>query len=173
MEIYARFASANSSILNNRVALASQGLLVLALPHKLSHWSASLSNFTDEIAPDRKCFERDLISHGLIGSADKPRMISLASLERWWLKVLVLWVTAKLMILLRPLWWWSDAPPGTKVCMIKALHRRDCYLGMTGDGINDSPRLKRADIGIAMGSDRMLTRNPLISFLQMTTLLQS
>ncbi|KAF2011992.1 sodium P-type ATPase-like protein [Aaosphaeria arxii CBS 175.79] len=42
--------------------------------------------------------------------------------------------------------------PTTKVRMIDALHRRKCFAAMTGDGVNDSPSLKRADVGIGMGT---------------------
>jgi len=42
--------------------------------------------------------------------------------------------------------------PNTKVRMIDALHRRKAFAAMTGDGVNDSPSLKRSDVGIGMGT---------------------
>ncbi|KAL2690042.1 hypothetical protein Neosp_004110 [[Neocosmospora] mangrovei] len=183
----------------NMEALASQGLRVLALAHKINSRIVSESEFVDDIVPNRDLFERDLIFRGLIGIYDPPRPESLPSVRACQgagivvhmltgdhpqtaraiaidvgilpspeqTQLLPADVAETIMMAAHEFDALTDAEiddlpqlplvvarcaPSTKVRMIEALHRRQRYVAMTGDGVNDSPSLKRADVGIAMGT---------------------
>jgi len=80
---------------------------------------------------------------GLVGAGDKTQALSGAELERLSDKELIE-VAESINVFAR-------VTPEQKLRLVEALQARGHVVAMTGDGVNDAPALKQANIGTAMG----------------------
>jgi Ca2+-transporting ATPase len=86
----------------------------------------------------------DAIAHRLeIKAADAPKALTGADLEKMDAATLKKTITEVNV--------YARVSPEQKVTIVKSLQDAGQFVSMTGDGVNDAPSLKQADIGVAMG----------------------
>jgi Ca2+-transporting ATPase len=109
---------------------------------------------------EAEAVERELTFLGLVGLLDPPRPEARAAVEeclRAGIRVVMVTgdhpATARAIAaqvgITEPVH--ARVAPEEKIAIVAALQAKGEIVAMTGDGVNDAPALKRADIGIAMG----------------------
>ncbi|MCO5552812.1 hypothetical protein L7F22_006329 [Adiantum nelumboides] len=144
---------------NKRVAVGNRKLmqgLRIALPEEILQHLQHM----EELAQTAVLVSIDNRVVGMISVSDpvKPEAAGAISvLQSWGIQSVIVtgdnWCTARAVarevgvdIVV------AEAEPSTKVDKIKDLQRTGMIVGMVGDGINDSPALVAADVGMAIGA---------------------
>ncbi|MBS1138527.1 MAG: ATPase, type, partial [Proteobacteria bacterium] len=123
--------------------MAAEGLRVLAVAFR--RWPQRPP------APDPDVIEHDLVLLGLVGLLDPPREEAGAAVaECMSAGITPVMITGDHPVTARAIARRLGIPE-QKIRIVEALQGRGEIVAMTGDGVNDAPALKRADIGVAMG----------------------
>jgi len=134
-------------------ALAGQGMRVLALARRAVDAAQETLGFADVRA--------GFTLLGLVGIIDPPRDEAIEAVRRCreaGIRVKMITgdhaVTARAigaMLGIAPEDVVARASPEDKLRLVERLQAEGEVVAMTGDGVNDAPALKRADVGVAMG----------------------
>lgn len=81
---------------------------------------------------------------GLISDSDEPRLVTGQELDGMSEEDLASALAAPVLF--------ARVRPEHKLRVVECLQRQGHVVAVTGDGVNDAPALKRADIGVAMGA---------------------
>nr|CAB3493366.1 unnamed protein product [Digitaria exilis] len=102
--------------------------------------------------------EANLTFIGLVGMLDPPReevRDAIHSCMSAGIRVIVVTGDNKVGDVLA----FFEVEPSHKKMLVEALQTHNEVVAMTGDGVNDAPALKKADIGIAMGSGTAVAKS--------------
>jgi Ca2+-transporting ATPase len=131
---------------------ASDGLKVLAVAER---------RFPPDASPDDEMVERDLALVGLVALHDPLRETARDAIREARLAgVRVEMVTGDHPLTARAIGRRLELPdaavharvtPAEKLALVESLQAQHEVVAVTGDGVNDAPALRRADVGVAMG----------------------
>ena len=168
-----------AALLDEAAALAAQGLRVLALARR-DHARLPDTNAMDAVEchlaflglialidpprPEAKAAVRDCIQAGIVPvmiTGDHPAtalaiahrlgIVSGEQAEVLTGQDLTALDDAALRQRVAQVRVYARVDPAQKIRIVEALQASGHFVAMTGDGVNDAPALKRADIGVAMG----------------------